>query len=250
MPDHDRGPTPEAAAPGRRLGPSPWPWMALACLALGASGALRVSQEQRFADAARSVEVPPFAMRALPERIGPWQMLEEQVLSEDTLQVAGCSDYMARTYVDDRTGVALSVLVAFGPAERVFGHAPTVCFPAFGYAKAAGPRRQVVRCSAPEGGDRAREVPFDALVYTKPDGGTDALIEVYYSFRHADRWAPDAAATRKQFRHRPAMFKVQAERPVNPGEAEAGDGPIEEFLADLVPAIERRLAEAEGPGAS
>jgi len=234
-------PNPSPIAPPRRLGPSPWLWMVLACLGLLASGAIRISQERRFENAARSVETPPFPMRDLPTELGPWRMLgEEEYLGEETLQVAGCSDYMMRTYIDDRTGVALKVLVAFGPAELVFGHSPTVCFPAFGFEKAAGPKRRLIHRGTT--GDEARDVPVDALVYSKADGGADALVEVLYTFRHADQWAPDAAETRKQFKHRPAMFKVQVERPISPAETGADHSPSEDFLAELIPMIESRLA--------
>lgn len=232
--------------------PSPWVWMILACLLLAASGAIRISQEQRFHIAAAAVETPPFPMKDLPEVLGHWRMQgEEQKLAEETIEVAGCSDYMARSYVDDRTGVALSVLVAFGPAERVFPHPPTVCFPSFGYTAATGAQSHVVEASSQANeSDDALEtadgpVRFESVVYSKPTGGGAELVEVYYSFRHAGQWSPHASNTQKQFRHQPAMFKVQVQRPIAPREAGAQNSPIEDFLAELVPEIERRLAAAE-----
>ena len=213
----------------------------MACLMLAASGAIRVDQERRFATAADDASTPPFSMRSLPEKLGNWRMQgKEGRLPKETIQIAGCSDYMTRVYVDDTTGVALTVLVAFGPAERVFGHAPTICFPAFGYNLVGGPwRRQV---AVETSGDGPSSVGFDALAYSKAAGGVNEMKEVYYSFRHDGRWSPGAEQTRQYFRHRPAMFKVQVERPIVPGEVGAEGSPSESFLKQLIPEIERRLA--------
>ena len=242
----------EATAPtaDRRPGPRPWRWAAIACLMLGASGLVRIAQEQQFAEAAETAEAAPFPMRSLPAEIGSWRMVgEERTLPEETLQIAGCSDYISRQYIDDRIGVTLLVLVAFGPAERVFGHSPLACFPAVGYERVAGPRRRMVAAGSDTLPDEDG-APFDALVYSRPNGGAADLVEVYYSFRHAGLWSPTAASTSKQFRHRPAMFKIQVERPIVPGEVAAEqESPTEEFLAALVPIIERRLAEASAPAA-
>ncbi len=218
---------------------SPWLWMVLCCILLSASAVARNFQEGQFADAAEAAQAPPFPMRDLPRTIGHWEMVgEEQYMDEKTLTIAGCSDYMARRYVDNRTGVSLTVLVAFGPANRVFGHAPTRCFPAFGYDLVNGPRREQIRFKTDAGAEQAS---FDALVYSKPDGGADDLKEVYYSFRHVKTWDPLASTTRKLFRREPEMFKVQIERPLGPREINAEDSPSENFISDLIPIIENRL---------
>lgn len=228
--------------PRPALARRPLLWMVPACLAMATSGAVRSYQERQFDQAARSVERPPFEIDGLPERFGPWQMEAEQELGEETLQVAGSTGHMARTYIDERTGVLLSALVVFGPAEQVFGHSPLICFPAFGYDLARAPRLSTIETAV-------GPVPVRHAIYSKPAGGTTEYQEVFYTFRHAGRWSPDAEATRKQFRHRPAMFKVQVQRPVAP--TEGSDSPSEEFLAELIVAIERRLAEVgDGPAAT
>jgi len=244
-------PAPESAAapdskasPKAILGPSPWLWMVLACVFLATSGAIRVYQERQFDAAAREVKVAPFPLKNLPQSLGRWRMSgEEQELDPDTLEIAGSSDYMARTYVDDQTGVPLSALVVFGPAEQVFPHDPTVCFPAFGYQTARGVRNHTI--STPDG-----PVTFASAIYTKQGGGVPEYVEVYFSFRHDGQWSPAASETRKQFRHKPAMFKIQVQRPIGPQEIESGSdvpSPIEEFLEQLVPVLEEYIAAAEDP---
>ena len=64
---------------------------------------------------------------------------------------------------------------------------------------------------------------------------------VCYSFHHAGRWHPDAVETRGRFRHDPAMFKVQVQRALAPGESPGDDDPMLDFLEELIPEIERRL---------
>ena len=170
---------------------------------------------------------------------------EEQVLPEETLQIAGCSDYIARTYINKQTGVTLSVLVAFGPAERVFGHSPVVCFPAFGYQLEASAERRNLPVDTTE--RRSSRAPTDALIYSKPNGGTDELVEVYYSFRHDGQWSPDASSTPQavpapsgDVQSAGRAADLSPTRPVPPG------GPIEEFLAAMIGAIERRLDGPDG----
>ena len=37
------------------------------------------------------------------------------------------------------TGVSLTVLILFGPAEAVFGHRPEICYPSAGYRMVSDP---------------------------------------------------------------------------------------------------------------
>jgi hypothetical protein len=220
--------------------------VALACLILAASGAVRVTQERRFGIAWDAATVAPFPLKELPGTMGDHWVIQggEQPLDEETLQIAGSVDHVARTYADEKTGVALSVLVVFGPAERVFPHAPTVCFPSFGFkpADGEGARRHSIAGAA-----------FDSYIYTRRDGSD--RTEVFFSYWHDGRWSPTAAATKKRFRHRPDMFKVQVQRLVGPNEQRGSTGdelsPIEDFLSYLVPEIEKRIAASRiGTGRS
>ncbi|CAN5892894.1 hypothetical protein BH23PLA1_BH23PLA1_25450 [soil metagenome] len=225
-------------------GPSLWTWAILAASLLAIGGGVRAWQDQRFEAAVLDAKNPPYPMSDLPETVGPWRMIgDEGQLDDRTIQIAGCSDYITRTYIDERTGVSLSVLVAYGPAERVFSHSPLACFPAVCFAlDSEGKRHQV-----PTGRAQDREsAEFRSLIYAKRQAGLAERVEVYYSFRHAGQWSPDATGTQKRFRHDPAMFKVQVQRLVAPNEERGGpDHPTEEFLAELVPEIERRLAALE-----
>lgn len=239
-----------APATIRRPGPPPWTWMILACALVGASGLVRVHQERLFADAARDAQVSPFQIKELPKVVGNWVRVgEDMQLEAQTLQIAGCTDYMYRNYSDERTGVTLTVLVAFGPAIRVFPHSPDVCFPANGYELRGGPRIRNVEVEGPgpeDGSAPKRTVPFKASAYGKDGGGSEELREVYYTFWHDGRWDPEAAETKNRFQHRPALFKVQVERSINPNEINAPSSSIENFVASLIPEIDRRIERKPG----
>lgn len=221
--------------------------MVIACILLAGSGGVRVLAERQLDIAAENARVPLFPLRDLPRTLGPRgeyvNLQGEQELDDKTLQVAGATDYMVREYVDERTGVSITVLVVFGPAELVFPHAPTVCFPAFGYSP-DGPARQHL-IPAADGG-----APFESLTYAKRvAGATTDRVEVFYSYWHNGRWSPTAAETRKQFRHHPEIFKIQVQRRIGPMEGRGDDGPIEDLLGHLVPELERRIVEAKARAA-
>lgn len=233
----------------RRRGPSPWTWMIVACALVALSGVVRVNQERLFADAARTAETPPFSLRDLPRSLGGlWTMVgDENELPAETLQIAGCTDYVYRDYVDDSTGVQLRVLVAFGPAIKVFPHSPVVCFPANGFKARGEAKQRDVSFDEPDsdsadGASSPDSAPFRAMTFGRSGGGREELVEVYYSFWHDGLWDPDASQTKRRFQHRPALFKIQVERLINPSEqTKTENSPIEGFLADLVPEINRRI---------
>ena len=142
-----------------------------------------------------------------------------------------------------RPAQSLTVLILFGPAQIVYGHQPAVCYPAAGYRPVAGTlTRSVANGSGPAGG-----VLLAGICQAKRSAGWRQ--EVYFSFRHGDRWSPDPGRFWKEFRHHPSMFKVQTQRLVTESESSKArreqDNPTEQFLALLLPEIERRVAEAE-----
>ena len=92
---------------------------------------------------------------------------------------------------------------------------------------------------------------FYSQVYARQKDQQQGRQEVYFSFRHGDRWYPDPGRFWKDFRHNPSMFKVQTQRLVTESESSTAeqreqDNPTEQFLTLLLPEIERRAAQAPG----
>jgi hypothetical protein len=205
-----------------------------AVVLIAASGAVRIWQTQRLNRVAVEALETPIPLSELPLKLGAWQATgEELALDSRTVQVAGCTDYVARQYIDERTGVSLLMLIAFGPAEKIGAHTPLVCFPAVGYAPEAGAQDvPVIGSSAPG--------RFRLLVFNRSEPKTERL-EVLYTFRHAGVWTPNADENRKQFRHQPSMFKIQIQRRIAERERFGRDDPLDQFLASLIPEFERSL---------
>jgi hypothetical protein len=220
-----------------------WTWMALAVVLIGASGAVRAWQERRFASVEALVEKAPFDLGALPRTLGngDWRLRDggESTLDPEVAQVAGCTDSLIRTYTNAASGVSLTALILFGPSKDVFAHVPEVCYPAAGYRMVDDPiLREIPIGTGPA-------AAFRAELYTKQKAVQRWRNEVYYSFRHGDRWIPDPEKHWKEFRRSPSMFKVQVQRAVSETERRDVKNPSEEFLELLVPEIERRIAQGQ-----
>jgi hypothetical protein len=219
--------------------------MALACSLLGASGGVRAWQDFRFATVEGKVKGAPFPLKDLPRTLGDdWKVEEggEGDLDPEVKQVAGCTDSLIRTYRNTTTGVSVTALLLYGPGKAVAGHTPEVCYPAGGYRSVAEPSILTI-AAGPEA-----KADFRSQVFARDLVHQTRREEVYYSFRHGNRWTPDAQRYWKDFRQHPALFKVQTQRPVSSDEWRQVNNPTEEFLALLMPEIERRIAGGQERG--
>ena len=218
---------------------SVWIWASVACVILGLSGFVRVWQDRRFATVEGQNLACPFQLNALPKTLGDDWVLEdgiEKMLDPKIAKVAGCSDSLIRTYRNATTGVSVTALVLFGPGKALVGHTPEVCYPAAGYHNVSDSSLRFVDAGMKDA------IEFRSGVFSRDQDNQHWREEVYYSFRHGDHWSPDAQRYWKNFRHHPSMLKVQVQRPVSQEEDRAVDNPTEQFLALLLPEIERRLA--------
>jgi hypothetical protein len=221
-------------------------WAAVACLILGSSAVFRTLQDQRHKEEKNYVESCPFPLKEISSRLGIWRMKEggDQSLDSQTMKITGGTDHILRTYGDDLTGVALVVLVLFGPAEPVLPHTPEACYPATGYSYAQDSYTRKIEYTTKDssGHDVPGEAYFRSSVYEKPGGLATRREEAYHSFRLDGKWSPDAGLGRKFGRRTPGTFKIQIQRMVAPGENREKDNPVDQFLAQLIPEIERRIA--------
>src|SRR5262249_18423147 len=116
-----------------------------------------------------------------------------------------------------------------------------VCYPSAGYRPVA---ETLTRPLASGSGRPTAE--FASQVYARRNDQRRWAQEVYFSFRYGDRWSSDPGRFWKEFRHNPSMFKVQIQRAVVESELSRRElnNPTEQFLALLLPEIERRIAQA------
>jgi hypothetical protein len=228
---------PEVPPTAGRRGRPAAAYLAAVATMLAASWAVRAWQDHRLAVAARDATEVPIRLTHLPARIGTWRAMGTDLkMDNKTIQIAGCSDYMSRMYADERTGVVVTALVAYGPAEKIVGHTPAVCFPAVGFEREGGPIDRAI-------GADGRSAGLRSWVFIKPDPLAKERVNVYAAFRHAGRWTPDSSGSRKRFRHEPGMFKIQIERRIGPRERCDPGNPIEQFSSALIAELERELTE-------
>lgn len=227
--------------------PSNWKldirWLAMICLLLGASGALRYWREFQFASILSRDKESPFPLKEVPIVLGEWRMIEgaEATLDPEIAKVAGSSDHVLRAYENQRTGEKATVLVLYGLAELVWGHTPEVCYPATG-GRAVNPPRDLMVASAD---GSTSPTLFREGVYGRFDGGSAQYHDVYYSFRNAGIWTPSMEGRWKLFRYNPGMFKIQVERDIK--SPQPPDEACNDLLAALVASIESRVKSGPDP---
>ena len=234
---HAVEPPPAVEPPGPSARAGPWAPVALACALLVGSGALRIWQARRVDAFLQQGRVATVPLEGVPLELGPWRGRPEE-LDPQIARRTGQTDHIFRTYVDTRTGVALDVIVLYGPAVELKEHAPEQCYPAAGFLIAEGPELRQV--ATPRGA-----VPFHALVVAKGEGGQAQRQEVYYTWRYGGRWTP-LRGPQKQFERIPAMYKVHLARRMAPSERRDIGNPCQDFLQVLIPTLDHLLAGTGG----
>ncbi len=217
-----------------------WVRVGLAVALVGASGALRFWQQSQVNAELRTGRVSPFPLEELPMTLGPWEG-EADTLDPTIARATGAVDHISRTYVDRRTGVRLSVIVLYGPADQVYVHSPENCYPVAGYHQFGKTRVREVELA----GEESRSLPFKSMVYAKGEGGQAEWQQVVYSWWYNGQWNP-FMVQHKDIERIPGMYKVHVARPISEREYVDGDGPCQDFLSLLMPELERRRLAATG----
>ncbi len=214
-------------------------WSVAASLLLVGSGVVRAVQSGRYAEDRNYLVECPFPLENIPKAVDGWHVLKgsETVLDPLTTRITGSTDHIIRTYVDEATGVLLSVLVLFGPAEPVMPHTPQICYPSSGFQPVG--ETLDLDVEIPDG----KAAQFRSSIFAKSGGRSILRQGVYHSFLLDGNWSP-AIATRKFPRKNPGIFKVQIQRRVADGEKRGGTEPIEDFIKKLLPILDTMIRDS------
>jgi len=226
----------ELPVPSRPAVKLEWRWVALICMLLVISGAVRYGRDRHFQSLSRESEIPLFPLNEFPKELGSWRMEEgtEETLEPDIARIAGASDHLIRTYVDGKSGESAVVMIIYGLATKVFSHVPDVCYPATGFKSV--PPTEDVGIDVPGTSNKAR---FRKQSFIKYKAGQGDYREVYHSFRNGDEWGIDPSNNYKNFRYHPGMFKVQVQHQGSSSGQKGENDSVKGLLGMIIGEIER-----------
>jgi len=213
--------------------------MVITCVLLGISGGIRTWRERQFQTIEREGSACPFPLKEFPYFMGNWKAIEgsEPQLDPEIARIAGSSDHVIRSYSEGKSGQTVKVLVLYGLAYSVFGHAPEICYPAAGFEMVGKP--EIHETAIPGSTTPARS---RSEVFAKNLGALTAYEEVYYTFLHNGQWLPDMADRWKSFRYHPGMFKIQLQRELPSSSSQ--ESPSESLLIELMKEIGNRASKS------
>lgn len=226
-------PNGDPSRPGTTGGRGLWVRVALAIALLGTSAGARAWQTRRVDETLRNGRVAPFPLASVPSTLGDWEGRGE-TLDPQIARTTGSTDVVTRVYIHRRTGTRVEALLLYGPSTEMKVHTPENCYAAAGFTQLSGPEGRTVKV-------KGAGWPFHSLVCTKGEGGRADTEEVYYTWRYEGLWTP-GLVTQKRFERIPGMLKVQVGRKLQAGEAAGVGNPCEDFLAHLMPELDRLLA--------
>jgi Protein of unknown function (DUF3485) len=216
-----------------------WRWIALICMLLVISGAIRYWRDWHFQSLSRGSEML-FPLNEFPKVLGSWHVEEgsEERLEPEIARIAGASDHLIQAYVDEKSGERAVVMIIYGLARRVWPHVPGTCYPAIGFKTV--PPQEDLDIQIP---GTARKARFRMERFVKYMAGQRDYREVYHSFRNAGEWGIDMANNWKIFRYHPGMFKVQVQHQGS-SSVQTGEGdPVDQLLGLIVSEIDRRATQ-------
>jgi hypothetical protein len=205
----------------------------LALVILLGSGVVHGLWTDRWQTAAGTA---PFVARLadVPRSLGEWDG-EDVELPAKHLEVGEIDGYLARTYVNRRTGGGVSMTLLCGRPGPIAVHTPDVCYAGNGLELMAPPAKHVV--TDPVTGE---PVEFWVAQFRGGDAGVPTYLRVFWSWDPDGHWRA-STSPRLDFARYPALYKMYvSHRMASPDEPLAKD-PCTELLPRLLPELRRAL---------
>lgn len=193
------------------------------------TGAWSVSNEPA-ASAAR--------LEKLPMTIGDWEG-QDMAIDRRQLEVAEIVGHISRRYVQRGTGKEVTLLLVCGRPGPICVHTPNVCFRGAGY-ELIGETHRYNR----EAGEDTPAAEFIQATMSKPGrAGVPQRLRVYWAWKYRDPWSAPSWQ-RIKFGSAPALYKLYLVYYLPDGTEPTAKDPCQDFLPDLLPALEKALAPA------
>ncbi len=174
-------------------------------------------------------------MQRLPDRVGAWQGSPVKMEADPK---SGLSGVVARRFVNDQTGKAVTLFLACGRAGPVCVHTPDVCYAGNGYQIDSRARFQLTS-------DSARTPPeFWTARFVKERADQRTNLRIFWAWHGEKDWQI-ADNPRLTFASEPVLHKMYVIREMaTPNDPVEGD-PAVDFLRELLPALDRSVFQRD-----
>jgi len=176
-------------------------------------------------------------LESLPMTIGDWTGTSGQISAAD-MRTAGATGSVLRRYRNVKTGEEASVMMLCGPPGNIVNHTPDICYPSQGYALG---EPAVFRTPADA---TSGEAEFLTAIANR-SGSAPSVLRIFWSWNDAKGWrTPNAPFW--TFAAAPVLCKLYVVRETGGETVAPENDPAREFLAVLLPAIDRAVFSTPG----
>jgi hypothetical protein len=207
---------------------------AAAILVTIASGAAHGLWTHRWA-VTQDVEAVAARLPQLPLTLGDWQGHDMEF---DTRQLGPVAGYLYRRYVNQRTGVTVTMSLAFGQSGPVSIHTPDVCYVASGFEAAS------INRFAPALEPSQPRAEFQTAQFIRTRTAEQKYLRVFWSWNAGGVWRV-SDYPRLAFAPRyPVLYKLHLVREMATPDEPLDDDPCVEFMQRLLPELQRSVLAA------
>ena len=173
-------------------------------------------------------------LQRAPEDLPGWKASPYEI-DANVLTRARASSSWSRTYRQDGTKEAITVILLCGRSGPMSVHRPEHCYSAAGYDLIGATTPTTVN-----DGDGAKAV-FRTALFSKPTPEGTASLRIFWSWHTGNAWqAPDSP--RLAFANLPALYKLYVIRHAARAQERLESDPAREFLQLLLPELDKALA--------
>jgi hypothetical protein len=178
-------------------------------------------------------------LQTLPETIGDWKLEQAKEIPPRELAMAGAVGYISRVYSNANKSQSVSVMVLTGLPGDIATHTPDICYPGAGFV-----------LGNPEHYSRTYGSPVSTAGFQTATavraGANPMYLRLFWAWYTPKGWsAPESP--RWAFAAEPALTKLYVQRNTRGLSIGPKDDPCNEFLALLLPELDRVLSAPSNP---
>jgi hypothetical protein len=174
----------------------------------------------------------------LPVTIGDW---ESEALGVSPREIQGLTGYLARRYVNRRTGDTVTIALMSGPPRIVSIHTPDVCYAASGF--------EVAPPSKFEPPQTAEPAEFWTCEMVRTRAAEQTRLRIFYAWNASGTWVA-AENPRVAFARSSVLYKLYLIRDLPVTTAPLASDPCLDFFERLGPELRKCLFPETAAGAA